>query len=1022
MTTNDGRGFFGLIGRATVRRRGIVVLLWLLAAGALNAAVPQIEQVTARDSSPMIPADSPSVRALPQMDEQFGGGGANTTVFLAFVDEGGITRADRQYCADLVQDLRRDPAVVSVQDQASQPRLSSALSSEDGKATYVPVGLRGANGSPRATEQIEHIRQRAEQGRPDDLRVHVTGPAASAADMQAEMNSSMVAITGVAVVLITTILLLIYRSVVVTGIALSMVGISLATARAVTALCGLHLFPVSTFTTAFLTAVVLGAGTDYNVFVINRYLELKRDGACPVEAVTGAVSRIGHVITASAFTVIVACSGMALADVSFFRTTGPALAVSLAVTLIAALTLTPALLGFVAARGFERARDRTDSRWWRGTARHVMRRPAVVLLAGLALLGVLAPFYADLREGFDTRAVQPASTDSNRGFDALSGHFPDEELFPEYVLIHSDHDLRNAQDLAALETAAANVAKTGGVASVRGVTRPSGTPIAAASTGEQTGRIGDRLERAGANVDRLTSGVDGLAGSADNLAGGAAELADGIDRARQQSDELLAGLEDVSGGIDDGTSGAQRNADGAAQLARGARLLATTLDMTHDQVKVAVGGLEQSVAALEQDPLCDVDPACSEARDGVREVLTAQRDELLPGIARARDAAQRLAGGGENLQQGARQLHAGLVAASEGMHRLAAGQQQFQQQLGQAETGADELARGADRLAGGAAAVIGSEQSPGAPQPGNTGQSGETGRSGNAPRPAGSIEELARGLGDAAEHLKKMGAHPADPALNGFYLPERTARGSEMATADEMFLSEDGRTARLMVLYDENPMGRAAMRTSGEINDSAEQALRGTSLDGARISQTGIGSNNRDLHRAVDHDFALFAAFALVTVLVILVLLLRSVLAPIYLMLSIVLTYAAATGISVLVWQHWIGTDLSWSVAPVTFVILVAVGADYNLLLISRIREENAHDPENGTARAMVATGSVITTAGVIFAASMFAMIFGSVDILAQIGFTIGTGLLLDTFVVRTLLIPAMVRLLGRGNWWPSRA
>ena len=97
------------------------------------------------------------------------------------------------------------------------------------------------------------------------------------------------------------------------------------------------------------------------------------------------------------------------------------------------------------------------------------------------------------------------------------------------------------------------------------------------------------------------------------------------------------------------------------------------------------------------------------------------------------------------------------------------------------------------------------------------------------------------------------------------------------------------------------------------------------------------------------------------------------------------------------------------------------MGADYNLLLISRLREESPHGIRSGVIRTVRSTGGVITAAGVIFAASMFGMLFASISTLVQAGFIIGTGLLLDTFLVRTITVPAIAVLIGKANWWPSQ-
>ena len=102
------------------------------------------------------------------------------------------------------------------------------------------------------------------------------------------------------------------------------------------------------------------------------------------------------------------------------------------------------------------------------------------------------------------------------------------------------------------------------------------------------------------------------------------------------------------------------------------------------------------------------------------------------------------------------------------------------------------------------------------------------------------------------------------------------------------------------------------------------------------------------------------------------------------------------------------------------FIVLVAVGADYNMLFISRVRDENPYDVRGSVVKAVTSTGGVITSAGVIFAASMFGLLLGHVTALVQTGFVIGAGLLLDTFLVRTVTVPALAVLIGRANWWPT--
>jgi RND superfamily putative drug exporter len=114
------------------------------------------------------------------------------------------------------------------------------------------------------------------------------------------------------------------------------------------------------------------------------------------------------------------------------------------------------------------------------------------------------------------------------------------------------------------------------------------------------------------------------------------------------------------------------------------------------------------------------------------------------------------------------------------------------------------------------------------------------------------------------------------------------------------------------------------------------------------------------------------------------------------------------------------GHQLSWSVSGMAFIVLVAVGADYNMLLISRVRDESPHDVSAGVVKTVATTGGVITSAGMIFAASMFGLLFSHISGMTQAGFIIGVGLLIDTFLVRTITVPALAVLVGRANWWPT--
>jgi RND superfamily putative drug exporter len=245
--------------------------------------------------------------------------------------------------------------------------------------------------------------------------------------------------------------------------------------------------------------------------------------------------------------------------------------------------------------------------------------------------------------------------------------------------------------------------------------------------------------------------------------------------------------------------------------------------------------------------------------------------------------------------------------------------------------------------------------------------------------------------------------------------------GGGLTKALTSFISPDGHTARYLIQTKLNPFTNDAMNQIHRIVDAARGAHPDATLRDASISVAGITAMLRDTRAYYGQDIQLIIAMTILIVFLILVALLRAVVAPLYLIASVVISYLSALGVGVIVFQFIFGQSLSWSIPGLTFIVLVAMGADYNLLLISRLREESPYGVRSGVIRTVGSTGGVITAAGVIFAASMFGMLFASINTLVQAGFIIGTGLLLDTFLVRTITVPAMAVLVGNANWWPSR-
>ena len=176
--------------------------------------------------------------------------------------------------------------------------------------------------------------------------------------------------------------------------------------------------------------------------------------------------------------------------------------------------------------------------------------------------------------------------------------------------------------------------------------------------------------------------------------------------------------------------------------------------------------------------------------------------------------------------------------------------------------------------------------------------------------------------------------------------------------------------------------------------------------------------------RRCARDTRLIVPIGLALILVILAVLLRAVVMPLYVIATVILSFGFALGVSSLIFTHVMGQPASdQSLEQFAFIFLVALGVDYNVFLLARIREERARRGSTKAAviSALERTGGVITSAGLVLAATFSVLMALPLESLFQVGFVVALGLLADTFLVRALLVPSIAVLLGERNWWPRR-
>ncbi|MFN6551046.1 RND family transporter [Mycolicibacterium septicum] len=282
------------------------------------------------------------------------------------------------------------------------------------------------------------------------------------------------------------------------------------------------------------------------------------------------------------------------------------------------------------------------------------------------------------------------------------------------------------------------------------------------------------------------------------------------------------------------------------------------------------------------------------------------------------------------------------------------------------------------------------------------------------------------GLQDQMEAMMKnqtaMGqAFDASKNDDSFYLPPETFNNPDFKRGMKMFLSPDGHAVRFIISHEGDPMSPEGISHIDAIKNAAKEAIKGTPLEGSKIYLGGTAATFKDMQEGANYDLMIAGIAALCLIFIIMLILTRSVVAAAVIVGTVVLSLGASFGLSVLIWQHLIGLELHWMVLAMAVIVLLAVGADYNLLLVSRFKEEIHAGLNTGIIRAMGGTGSVVTSAGLVFAFTMMSMAVSELAVIGQVGTTIGLGLLFDTLVIRSFMTPSIAALMGKWFWWPQR-
>lgn len=373
------------------------------------------------------------------------------------------------------------------------------------------------------------------------------------------------------------------------------------------------------------------------------------------------------------------------------------------------------------------------------------------------------------------------------------------------------------------------------------------------------------------------------------------------------------------------------------------------------------------------------------------------------GLNEANAGYAKAAAGQTALAQGLAKLVAGIGQLQSGLDQAAAGQGQIVEKIPSITSGLDQLQGGQKQLADGFGEL--------------TGQIGAltTGLSDSAD----GLKQITSGLGSAQEYLNQIQA-AKDEELSGFFVPAEALKAEGIKQVFDTYLSDDRKVMTLDVVFTENPYSSEAIDSVGDIQAAVDRAVKGTKLENAETAISGVTSSQSDLRNISNEDYTRTVILMLSGIFIILVLLLRSIVMPIYLIISLLITYFSALGVTEAIFVNLLHYEgITWTTPFFSFVMLIALGVDYSIFLMARFNENKTWDVKEAILHAMRNMGTVILSAVVILGGTFASMYPSGVLSMMQIATVVLVGLALYALIFLPFFVPVMVRIFGRGNWWP---
>ena len=1042
----------------------LILIIWCILIAFLLLTAPSLSKLVSEKGGIQLPNDySSKISDILESDNKFN---SNDSYIAVFHSENTLTDENLKNIKATIERLKSEENkdyIQSINDSFDTPQLKNQLNSKNGKTI---IALMTINPKGASVSEIEKTLN--EDLKTPGVKTYVTGQTLIENDVNVAAQKGLNKTQTITVIFIFIVLILLFKSVVTPFIPLLTVGISYLGAQSVVAiLADKFNFPLSNYTQIFMICIMFGIGTDYSILLLNRFKEELANGNNRLDSVKTTFKTAGKTVLSSATPVFVVFASLNFIGFNLYRS-AVAVAIGILFLIAALFTIFPAvmiILGkniFWPVKGSFKAEE---NKLWAKLASKAFNKP-VPIVGGIFIILILPIMFNNFHQSFNNLNEIGDSYSAKKGFNIIADDFGIGQASPVSIYIENDEDMRKPEYVALMEKLSNNLQNSSSdIKSVLSVTRPTGVRIDEIYVNDQANEVSEGINKANEGLNKINEGLneagEKIDSSKSKLKGaeeGTARLQEGTEKTEEGVSSLQEALNLLVNSLKEEHTGAtelKNSIDGALDKISSLKLSKVQLEEDYEAIVNAANDVLNNldkISSLSGDS-SSMNIDTSNLKDSISSLKSrleeyskthpeALKDENFKKFSKdldnLNDQSNSLKGSlnnGEEIKAinesiGALKVLINTLNSKKDL--VIADLEKFNSGISEIEEGLNALDTGLEKSLKGGEEI--SSKVPEISKALGEISMGQSKIQNGFKDFSSQIDELYKGLEAGSQGINEIekGLKYANGFINdwsnlsynlsGICVPIEVFSNTEFKKSLNQYMSSDGKLAVINVITNKNPYSNEAVNEIPEFQDLIKDSVKGTKLENANIGIGGMASTTYETKKMADTDYDKALIFVIIGVFITLIIILRSLTMPIYLMISLLLTYFTSVSVIQFVVTKIMGyPGISWITSFFGFVVLMALGIDYSIFIMTRFNQDLNGSIKERIIRTMQSMGGVIISAVIILSGTFAALLPSGVLSLIEISMVVLTGILLYVVFVLPLFIPAMVKIFGKANWWPFK-